>query len=64
MTAYREIAQETVRLLRPDGLAFWELGIGQSDDVAQIASRAGLEVIGFHSDLAGVPRVIGLKRPN
>ncbi len=62
LTAYREIAQATVRLLKPRGAAFWELGIGQFDDVAKIASHAGLKASGLHSDLAGVPRVIGLKR--
>eukprot|EP00439_Symbiodinium_sp_Y106_P087707 s1_g243.t1 len=62
LAAYREIAEEAARLLTPGGAAFWELGIGQSDDVAKIASHAGLKVSGIHSDLAGVPRVIGLKR--
>ncbi len=62
LAAYREIAQEAARLLTPGGAAFWELGIGQSDDVAKIASHAGLKVSGFHSDLASVRRVISLKR--
>lgn len=62
LAAYREIAQETQRLLDPDGAAFWELGIGQADDVSGIAEGAGLEVCGLHPDLAGIPRVLKVKR--
>ena len=62
LTAYREIARETQRLLTPDGAAFWELGIGQADDVSGIAEGAGLEVCGLHPDLAGIPRVLKVKR--
>lgn len=62
LTAYRDIARETLRLLGSDGVAFWELGIGQSEDVSSIASDAGLEVCGLHADLGGVARVLGVKR--
>ncbi|WOF75235.1 peptide chain release factor N(5)-glutamine methyltransferase [Parvibaculaceae bacterium PLY_AMNH_Bact1] len=62
LTAYQEIARETQRLLAPAGVAFWELGIGQSDDVSGIAAGVGLEVCGLHSDLAGIPRVLKVKR--
>ncbi len=62
LTAYRDIARETQRLLGPDGVAFWELGIGQSEDVSSIASDAGLEVCGLHADLGGVARVLWVKR--
>jgi len=62
LTAYRHIARDTQRLLGPDGAAFWELGVGQSEDVSGIASDAGLEVCGLHADLGGVPRVLGVKR--
>ena len=62
LTAYRDIARETQRLLGSDGVAFWELGIGQSEVVSSIASDAGLEVCGLHTDLGGVARVLGVKR--
>lgn len=62
LAAYREIARETQRLLGSDGAAFWELGIGQADDVSGIAEGVGLEVCGLHPDLAGVPRALKVKR--
>ncbi len=62
LVAYRAIAEETRRLLAPNGAAFWELGIGQSDDVSAIASDAGLEVCGVVPDLAGLPRVLKVKQ--
>ena len=62
MTAYREIAKETSRLLASDGAAFWELGIGQMDDVSQLAQAVGLRVVGVAEDLAAIPRVLKLKR--
>ncbi len=62
LTAYRAIAEETRRLLVRDGVAFWELGIGQADDVSQVAHAAGLEVLGVDEDLGGIPRVLKLKR--
>lgn len=62
LAAYREIARETQRLLDPNGAAFWELGVGQADDVSGIAEGAGLEVCGLHPDLAGIPRVLKVKR--
>jgi release factor glutamine methyltransferase len=64
LSAYRAIAQETVRLLVPKGCAFWELGIGQAEDVAQIAKAAGLDVLGVDPDLGGVSRVLKVKRRN
>jgi release factor glutamine methyltransferase len=64
LSAYRAIAQETVRLLAPKGCAFWELGIGQAEDVAQIAKAAGLDVLGVDPDLGGVSRVLKVKRRN
>jgi len=62
LTAYREIARETQRLLSPDEAAFWELGIGQAGDVSRLAQAVGLRVVGVVEDLAGLARVLKLKR--
>ncbi|MAN61562.1 MAG: hypothetical protein CMI60_06410 [Parvibaculum sp.] len=62
LTAYREIARETQRLLSPDGAAFWELGIGQAGDVSRLAQAVGLRVVGVAEDLAGIARVLKIKR--
>lgn len=62
LNAYRAIAQETARLLAPGGMAFWELGIGQMEDVSLIAQSAGLEVLGADPDLAGISRILRVRR--
>ena len=61
-TAYRDIARETQRLVGSGGVAFWELGIGQSEDVSSIASDDGLDVCGLHAELGGVARFLEVKR--
>jgi len=62
LNAYRAIALETARLLTPTGSAFWEFGIGQLKDVSLIAQSAGLEVLGVDPDLAGIPRILKVRR--
>ncbi len=62
LVAYRAVSEETLRLLTPDGAAFWELGVGQLEDVSAITSGVGLEVCGVYPDLAGVPRVLKVKQ--
>ncbi|MEQ9145656.1 MAG: peptide chain release factor N(5)-glutamine methyltransferase [Parvibaculaceae bacterium] len=63
LDAYRVLAPCTERLLVPGGLAFWEFGIGQADDVSQIAEEASLTVAGTARDLGGLARVLIMKRP-
>jgi release factor glutamine methyltransferase len=63
LDAYRVLAPCTERLLAPGGLAFWEFGIGQADDVSQIAEEASLMVAGTARDLGGLARVLIMKRP-
>jgi release factor glutamine methyltransferase len=62
LAAYRAIALATARLLAPTGCAFWELGIGQVEDVSLIAQSAGLDVLGADPDLAGIPRILRVRR--
>ncbi|MFC0238827.1 peptide chain release factor N(5)-glutamine methyltransferase [Rhodopseudomonas telluris] len=65
LEAYRRIAPESVRLLRPGGALVVEIGQGQSDDVAALMRAAGLTVVEPpRADLAGVLRVVsGRKLP-
>ncbi|MDV7339780.1 peptide chain release factor N(5)-glutamine methyltransferase [Terasakiella sp. A23] len=53
---YRLLAEQFPTLLKDDGLAVIELGIGQSDEVAELWMCAGLEVIGRPKDLGGIVR--------
>lgn len=58
LAAYRMLMPQIQRCLMPDGVAVLELGLGQADDVSQLAKSAGLSVVTIRADLAGVPRAM------
>ena len=59
LSAYRAIAADLPRLLKPGGVAVLELGVGQEPAVAALVQEAGLSVLGpAQADLAGVPRAL------
>lgn len=58
LTAYRAIAADTTRVLRPGGTLVLELGIGQAASVAALLSAGGLVPEEPQMDLAGVPRAL------
>jgi release factor glutamine methyltransferase len=60
MATYRRIIPLLPRLLRPDGVAVLELGIGQGPQVAALAREAGLCAT-TRPDLAGIPRALVLE---
>lgn len=62
LDAYRTLAATLPRLLRPGGVALLELGLGQSPLVEPLFQD--LERLRIMPDLAGIPRVLVLKRPN
>jgi release factor glutamine methyltransferase len=61
LLAYRELVPMLPSLLRPDGVAVVELGIGQALEVATMAEESGL-VATTRPDLAGIPRAMSLWR--
>jgi release factor glutamine methyltransferase len=65
LDAYRALAPQAARLLVPGGILAVEVGAGQSIEVAQLMTAAGLTVeSGPKADLAGVPRAVaGRRRP-
>jgi release factor glutamine methyltransferase len=62
LSAYRALAQALPRLLNPGGAAILELGLGQADQVRNLAIAAGLHHLRTDSDLAGIPRAAILCR--
>jgi release factor glutamine methyltransferase len=63
LDAYRRIAPEAARLLAPRGAVIVEVGRGQSGDVQQLLTAAGLIPTGLpRTDLAGIRRAV-LARP-
>ncbi|AQT04062.1 peptide chain release factor N(5)-glutamine methyltransferase [Acetobacter persici] len=61
MEAYRELCARMPRLLTPDGVAIFEIGIGQGEDLRAVAAAAGLEVLEIRSDFGDVPRAAVLR---
>jgi len=60
--AYRAIVNDTPRLLARRGRLIVELGQGQGEAVAEIATRAGLLVEPPRADLAGISRALCASR--
>lgn len=63
LSAYRCLAHDLARLLRPGALGLVELGQGQAAAVAQLMARAGLTVGQTRRDLAGIERVLIVTQP-
>ena len=63
LRAYRRLALDVARLLRPGGLGLIELGQGQAGAVAGLMNGAGLAVQQVRADLAGIERVLVVTQP-
>ena len=63
LRAYRQIMGFLPGLLRPDGIAVLELGVGQGDTVAELARAAGFSAT-MWPDLSGIPRGMVLATKN
>jgi release factor glutamine methyltransferase len=62
LDAYRELAPDCARLLRPDGVCALEIGLGQAGAVSALLAGQGLEVIERRRDLAGIERCLVARR--
>lgn len=58
LAAFRSLAPRIARTLRQDGVAFLEIGAGQSEDVKDVLENSGLKVERVVKDLAGIGRCI------
>ncbi|MFP6747282.1 MAG: peptide chain release factor N(5)-glutamine methyltransferase [Alphaproteobacteria bacterium] len=58
LAAYRALAPDLKRMLKPRGRAILECGHDQAADLVKILQTEGLRVGGFHADLSGVARCL------
>ena len=56
--AYRKLASQASRVLKPGGLIAVEVGLGQSRKVEEIFRKSGLTGIEILNDLANIERVV------
>jgi release factor glutamine methyltransferase len=63
LDAYRRLGPAAMRLLVPDGLAAFEIGIGEGDSIRRIMAAAGLRHIATARDLATVERCVLFRKP-
>lgn len=59
---YRLLAQVLGRLLKDDGRAILEIGIGQAQAVSELMENADLEVLETPKDLGGVTRCVIIRK--
>ena len=55
---YEKIIKDAPKFLNPKGFILFELGLGQSFDVAQLLDNHGFKNIQVVKDLANIDRVI------
>ena len=58
LDAYRALAPMVGRVLKPEGLAFLEIGAGQDGAVSAILQAQGLRIVRIAADLAGIGRCV------
>jgi len=63
LDAYRALAAQTDRLV-PAGWLLVEVGIDQAESVQALFAEVGLTELFIRSDYAGVPRVVGGRKPS
>lgn len=64
LDCYRKIIVALPAILNIDGIAAFEVGAGQIQMVADIASENGLQLEGMRKDMQGIPRCLLLKHFN
>jgi release factor glutamine methyltransferase len=62
LAAYRAIAADAPRLLKPAGHLVVEIGAGQEREVGELFAAAGLAIAGMRHDLAGMTRAIAARK--
>ena len=60
---YRQLTRSCYDHLRPDGWLIFEIGYDQGESVPELLRQRGFAEVFCQTDLAGVPRCAGGRRP-
>ncbi len=58
LVCYRKIMQQLPGIMAKDGFAAFEIGMGQQNDLTEIANENGMEIAGSKNDLSGISRCL------
>lgn len=61
LDAYRLLTGALPMLLAHDGVAVFEIGIGQDNSMPALARQSGLEIVDVRADLGGIPRAVVMR---
>ncbi|MFT8473700.1 MAG: peptide chain release factor N(5)-glutamine methyltransferase [Acetobacter orientalis] len=61
MEAYRVLCNRLPHILAPQGIAIFEIGIGQQHGLQRVAEAAGVDVLEVRADLGGIARAVVLR---
>ncbi|MFN3229690.1 MAG: N5-glutamine methyltransferase family protein, partial [Asticcacaulis sp.] len=62
LEAYRHLAPEIFRLLKPGGRVLLEIGFDQSDEVEALMTAAGFAEVVTYKDLSDQPRIVSARK--
>ncbi|NCT40650.1 MAG: peptide chain release factor N(5)-glutamine methyltransferase [Alphaproteobacteria bacterium] len=60
LDAYNEIFSDLFRLMNDDGLAVFEIGFDQADDITRLSNKYEIRIGTIHADLSGNPRAVDM----
>lgn len=61
LDAYRLLTGALPMLLAHDGVAVFEIGLGQENSMPALARQSGLEIVDVRADLGGIPRAVVMR---
>jgi release factor glutamine methyltransferase len=60
LQAYEDIFSDLSRILKDDGMALFEIGFDQGDEMMRLSKKYEIRIGNVHPDLAGNPRVVDI----
>ncbi|QNT79128.1 peptide chain release factor N(5)-glutamine methyltransferase [Entomobacter blattae] len=61
MDMYKNLFLGLKNIVKPEGIGFFEIGVGQECQVITLAEKSGWQIMDVVDDLSGIPRVISFQ---